>query len=303
MVRGAKTHITGVSGGHEMMVFPTQNMKEDAKDYAVVFSCPVNTPGITYIFGRQTNDGRKMDTEHPIDQGNFKYACVGGECVVVFNDVFIPWEDVYMYKEYDFAGMFVEAFATAHRSNYGSCKGGICDVLLGATYGICKVNGVERVGHVKDKMADMINLIETLYAGSLACSYEGHPTPSGAWRADTMLGNITKHNTTKFIYEIDRIAQDSGGRACWPPCPPRPTCAIRRSAPCSSVSSQATRPCPLRTSSACTAWWKPSPAAPPWWSPCMAPALPVPEDHDAAGCQAGRQAEAGPEAGGLLRRL
>lgn len=211
VVRGAKAHLTGVSGAHELMVFPTENMKEDAKDYAVVFSCPVNTPGITYIFGRQTNDGRKLDTEHPIDQGNFKYACVGGECIAVFDDVFIPWKDVYMYKEYEFAGMFVEAFATAHRQNYGACKGGIADVLLGATYGICKVNGVERVGHVRDKMADMINLTETLYAGSIACSYEGRPTPSGAWRADTMLANITKHNTTKFVYEIDRIAHDLVG--------------------------------------------------------------------------------------------
>ena len=129
----------------------------------------------------------------------------------MFDDVFIPWKDVYMYKEYEFAGMFVEAFATAHRQNYGACKGGIADVLLGATYGICKVNGVERVGHVRDKMADMINLTETLYAGSVACSYEGRPTPSGAWRADTMLANITKHNTTKFVYEIDRIAHDLVG--------------------------------------------------------------------------------------------
>lgn len=85
------------------------------------------------------------------------------------------------------------------------------DVLLGATYGITKINGVERVGHIRDKFADMINLIETLYAGSIACSYEGRPTPSGAWRADTMLGNITKHNTTKFIYEIGRLSHDIVG--------------------------------------------------------------------------------------------
>ena len=99
VVRGAKAHFTGVSGAHSMLVFPTQNLKEDCADYAVVFSCPVNTPGITYIFGRQTNDNRKQDPEHPIDQGNYKYATVGGECLAVFNDVFIPWEDVYLYKD------------------------------------------------------------------------------------------------------------------------------------------------------------------------------------------------------------
>lgn len=211
VVRGAKAHLTGVTGAHQMLVFPTENMREDCKDYAVVFSCPVNVPGITYVFGRQTNDNRKLDTEHPIDQGNHKYACVGGECIAIFDDVFIPWEDVYMYKENEFAAMFVEAFATAHRQNYGACKGGICDVLLGAVYGICKVNGVERAGHIRDKMADMIHMTETLYSGSIACSHEGRETASGAWRADTMLANTTKHNTTKLIYEITRLAHDLCG--------------------------------------------------------------------------------------------
>ena len=55
----------------------------------------------------------------------------------------------------------------------------------------------------------MINMTETLYAGSIACSYEGKKTESGAWRADTMLANITKHNTTKLVYEINRIASNT----------------------------------------------------------------------------------------------
>lgn len=210
VVRGAKAHFTGITGAHQMLVFPTENMSEESNDYAVVFSCPVNTPGITYIFGRQTNDLRKLE-DGTIDQGNYKYACVGGECIAIFDNVFIPWEDVYMYKEHDFAGQFVTTFATAHRQNYGACKGGICDVLLGAIYGLTKSLGTQKAGHIKDKIADMINLTETLYAGSIACSYEGHSTDSGAFIADTMLANITKHNTTKFIYEINRLSHDICG--------------------------------------------------------------------------------------------
>ncbi|OPY84371.1 MAG: 4-hydroxybutyryl-CoA dehydratase/vinylacetyl-CoA-Delta-isomerase [Smithella sp. PtaU1.Bin162] len=206
VVRGAKAHLTGVSGAHQVIVF----MREDSKDYSIVFSCPVNTPGITYIFGRQSNDTRKLE-KGDIDKGNAEFACVGGECVAIFDNVFIPWEDVFMYKEYDFAGMFVEAFASAHRQNYGACKGGIADVLLGATYGIIKANGLTNASHIRDKVADMINMTETLYAGSLACSYEGHKTPSGAFVADTMLANITKHNTTKFVYELNRLSHDICG--------------------------------------------------------------------------------------------
>ncbi len=210
VVKGAKAHFTGVANAHQMLVFPTENMQEESKDYAVVFSCAVDTPGITYIFGRQTNDNRKMEPDNT-DNGNFKYGCVGGECLAVFDNVFIPWEDVYMYKEFEFAGPFVANFATCHRQNYGACKGGIADVLLGAVYGICQVNGVTGAGHIRDKIADMINMTETLYAGSIACSYEGYKTPSGAYLPNQMLANITKHNTTKFVYEINRLAQDIAG--------------------------------------------------------------------------------------------
>ena len=209
VVRGAKVHITGVTSAHEVMVFPTTNLGATDIDYACVFSLPINTPGITYIFGRQSNDGRKLE-EGTIDMGN-PFGVVGGECMMVFNDVFVPWENIYMYKQYEFAGMFVEAFATAHRQNYGACKGGIGDVLLGAVYDIAASMGIAKASAVRDKMADMIHMIETGYACSIACSCEGARHESGAWKANTMLANTSKHNITKFVYEENRLAQDICG--------------------------------------------------------------------------------------------
>lgn len=210
IVKGAKAHLTGVTSAHEVLVFPTENLVEEDKNYAIVFSLPVNTPGITYIFGRQTNDTRKTE-KGDIDKGNARYAMVGGECLAIFDNVFVPWENVYMYKEYEFAGLFVERFATAHRQNYGACKGGIADVIIGATYNIVCYNGVERASHVKDKLVEMIHLTETLYSGSVACSSEGYPTESGAFIADTMLANTTKLNTSRFVYEIGRLSHDLCG--------------------------------------------------------------------------------------------
>ncbi|MBC7344205.1 MAG: 4-hydroxybutyryl-CoA dehydratase, partial [Clostridia bacterium] len=207
VVRGAKAHLTGVTSAHEVMVFPTVNLKEKDKEYAVVFSLPINTPGIIYVFGRQTNDSRKTEN-WDIDKGNAQFAAVGGECLAIFNDVFVPWERVYMCGEYDFAGLFVERFASAHRQNYGACKGGIADVIIGATYVLARYNGVDKASHVRDKLAEMIHLTETLYSGSVACSSEGYRTASGAYMADTLLANVVKQNTTRMVYEIGRLSHD-----------------------------------------------------------------------------------------------
>ena len=65
--------------------------------------------------------------------------------------------------------------------------------------------------HIKDKLVEMLHLAETVYAGSVACSALGSKTKSGAYYPDPLLANCTKHNITRHIYEISRLAHDIGG--------------------------------------------------------------------------------------------
>jgi 4-hydroxybutyryl-CoA dehydratase/vinylacetyl-CoA-Delta-isomerase len=208
-VRGAKMHMTGMVNSHWMIIMPTTGMREEDKDYAVCAAIPVDAPGIIHIFGRQTNDGRKEEGE--IDQGNAKYAIVGGEALTVLNDVFVPWDKVFMSGEYQFSGMLVERFASYHRQNYGGCKGGVSDIVVGASALLADISGYGSVSHVKDKLSTMVHLTETLYCCSIACSSEGRPTAAGNYYVDPLLANVGKHNVTSLIYEIDRLAQDIGG--------------------------------------------------------------------------------------------
>jgi len=209
VVRGAKVHQTGGVNSHEILVMPTTAMGEDDRDYAVSFAVPADAPGLTFIFGRQTNDERKLGGE--IDQGNPRFGFVGGEAMIVFDDVFVPWERVFMCGEYEFARHLVEMFASYHRQNYGGCKVGVADVIIGAAALVARYNGVADAAHIRDKLVEMTHLAETLHNCSLACSSEGKMTPSGSCYVDPLLANTTKLNTTRFTYEIGRLAHDIGG--------------------------------------------------------------------------------------------
>jgi len=209
VIRGAKFHMTGMVNSHEMLIMPTSGYGEEDKDYAVCCAVPVDAPGIIHIFGRQTNDDRKMEGE--IDQGNARFGVVGGECVTVLEDVFVPWERVFMCGEYQYSGMMVERFACYHRQNYGGCKGGVSDIVIGAAAVLADMSGYGKATHIKDKLNEMIHHAETLYCCSIACSSEGKPTAAGNYYVDPLLANVGKHNVTKLIYEIDRLAQDIGG--------------------------------------------------------------------------------------------
>ncbi|MBC7344375.1 MAG: 4-hydroxybutyryl-CoA dehydratase, partial [Clostridia bacterium] len=128
VVRGCKAHQTGAINSHWLAVVPTSAMREEDKDYAVAFVTPSNAKGITYIYGRQSCDTRKLEGG-TIDVGNAQFG--GQEAYIIFDDVFVPWENVLMCGEYRFAGRLVEIFANFHRSSYGGCKVGVADVLIG----------------------------------------------------------------------------------------------------------------------------------------------------------------------------
>lgn len=209
VVRGAKVHQTGAVNSHEIIVMPTTGLEASEADYALAFAVPSDTPGLLYVFGRQTNDSRKA--EGCIDQGNSQYGIVGGEALVVFEDVFVPWERVFMCGEYQFAAPLVEIFASYHRQNYGGCKTGVADVLIGATALLADYQGVAKASHIRDKITEMVQLAETLYCCSIACSAQGAKTASGAYYVDPLLANVTKLNVTRNVYEIARLAQDIAG--------------------------------------------------------------------------------------------
>ncbi len=210
IIRGAKIHMTGAVNSHEILIMPTAAMDERSKDYAFICSVPIDAPGITMIFGRQANDSRR-DLKETIDVGKPSFGIVGGEAVIAFEDVFVPWENVYMDGETDFSGLVVHRFAAHHRANYGACKTGLMDVLTGAVSYLAQIQGAAKGSHVRDKVTEMIHLSETLYSSSIACSAEGKPTPSGAYMVDTMLANVCKHNVTRFHFEVARLAVDLAG--------------------------------------------------------------------------------------------
>lgn len=209
VVRGAKAHQTGAVNSHEHLIMPTIAMKEEDKDYAVSFAVPSDAEGVVMIYGRQSCDTRKLEEGADIDLGNAKFG--GHEALVIFEDVFVPNDRVFMCKEYDFAGMMVERFAGYHRQSYGGCKVGVGDVLIGASALAADYNGVPKVNHIKDKLIEMTHLNETLYACGIACSAEGEKMPAGNYQINLLLANVCKQNITRFPYEIARLAEDIAG--------------------------------------------------------------------------------------------
>ena len=206
-LKGAKAHQTGCINSHWIIAMPTMRLGPADKDYAVVAAFPVDAPGITYIYGRQSCDTRSMEGGS-IDVGNAAFS--GQEAMVILDDVYVPWSHVFMDGQFEFASMLVERFTCYHRRSY-VCKTGVGDVLIGAAAQIAEYNGADKASHIKDKLVQMTHLNETMYAAGIASSHQSRPTKSGCYLNDDMLANVCKHHVTKMPFEMGRLAQDLAG--------------------------------------------------------------------------------------------
>ena len=206
VVRGAKAHQTGSLSSHEIIVLPTRALRKGDEDYAVAFAIPNDSPGLIHIVGRSSLDTRELDG---CDTGNIHYSkyCP----TVIFDDVFVPRERVFMCGEVEFAVDMVVKFSSYHRQSHGGCKSGKIDCMTGAALTMMDYSGTAKASHLKQKVIDMIHRAETLYGCSLAASYEGKKQPSGTYFIDTVLANASKIHEGKEMAEATRLMADICG--------------------------------------------------------------------------------------------
>ena len=98
---------------------PNNALKEDEKEWAISFAIPLDTPGMIYVYGRQSCDTRKLEGGN-VDIGNVHFG--GQEVMTIFNDVFVPNERIFMDGETEFAGTLVERFAGYHRQSMADVR-------------------------------------------------------------------------------------------------------------------------------------------------------------------------------------
>jgi 4-hydroxybutyryl-CoA dehydratase / vinylacetyl-CoA-Delta-isomerase len=150
VIRGAKLHITAASFGHELMTIPTKAMKPGEEDYAIAAMIPVNAPGVKII--NTTYAPRHPDPRHFPVSGLESFP----EGFVIFDDVFVPTERIFLDGEVESAALFAHSLGLWERLGGLSSMADGADVLVGFAQLIAEANGLSRIGHIKEKISEMI---------------------------------------------------------------------------------------------------------------------------------------------------
>ena len=186
--------------------YPPAALRKGDEDYAVAFAIPTDTPGLIHVVGRSTLDTREWTVAILATSDILKYCPT-----VIFNNVFVPWERVFMCGEVEFAAEMVSRFSAFHRQSHGGCKAGKIDCMVGAGANHDGLQRSAKAGHLKQKAIDMIHRAETLDGCSLAASYEGKRESSGTYLFDPVLANASKIHEGKEMSEAGRLLADIAG--------------------------------------------------------------------------------------------
>jgi aromatic ring hydroxylase len=206
VVRGAKAHNTAAPYSHELIVLPTRDMRQEDADYAVAFAVQADAPGITLVC-RGAAPSVKHEMAAPVSS---RYASV--ESLTIFDNVFVPWERVFMCGEWQLAGYLAETFATYHRHSYCGCKPAITDLLLGAAALVAEYNGIDKAHHVRHKLAELMVTAELVHACGLAASLKGQAQSSGTYLPDLVYANVGKfYAGTNLHHEMELLQDLAGG--------------------------------------------------------------------------------------------
>ncbi len=205
VIRGAKLHISGASLGHELLVIPTKAMKDGEEDYAIACAVPVNAPGVKIVnvtYAPRHDDNRVF----PISS---QRHCPEG--FVIFDDVFVPEERVFLNGETEYAAVFAHSLGLWERLGSLSFLADEADELVGFAQLIAEANGLGKVGHVREKISDMIIHATLIRASLEAAIHNCNFGPNGEAFPDELFTNAGKYHGAANYNQIVRHVHDISG--------------------------------------------------------------------------------------------
>ena len=207
VVRGAKISITMVAYADEIIVLPTRALGEVDKDYAVAFALPADWEGV-HLITRPAGVRQRQVVKCPFAE------CGVSDSMVIFDNVFVPQDRIFMCREWEFGRRIALLFADSHRHSYSGCKPAVSDILCGTAVLVAEANNIDKVSHVREKLSEFASAAELAYAAGVASAVYGEKTSSGTFFPNEIYANVGRRLTGETIFhEFNLLAEIAGGLA------------------------------------------------------------------------------------------
>ena len=206
VIRGAKLHISGAALAHDLLVMPTKAMKPGEEEYAITCAVPANAEGLHIVnvtYAPVGEDTRRypVSSHHSLADG-----------FVVFDDVFVPHDRVFLDGQVEFASLFAHSLGLWERLGGTAMMADQADGLVGLAHLIAEANGIDRIPHIRDKIAEMLIHATMIRAGLEAAILHAGTTDDGSVFPDELFTNAAKYQAaTGYSLMVRHLHDIAGG--------------------------------------------------------------------------------------------
>lgn len=176
VVRGSQMLGTSTAVSDYLFVSCIKPLGPGDEPYAVSFAVPMDAPGLRLYCRRPYASGQPSRFDYPLST---RFDETDG--LVVFDDVFVPWETVFVVGDVDRCR---QQFFDTPAHNLGNTQAQIrftdkVKFLAGTARKIAEVNGIDRMPPVQEKLGDLASLAAIVEGMVLAAEASSVPDPNG----------------------------------------------------------------------------------------------------------------------------
>jgi 4-hydroxyphenylacetate 3-monooxygenase len=204
VIRGAKFE-TGAAYAHVAFIKPTvgQWLSEN-KDYAVAGAVPMNAPGVKMIC--RPSLPRTSAFTSPISSMFDEI-----DVLIVFEDVFVPWEDVFLYRSPELASLVRQRLTAWGGHDFLVRTASKANILVGTACLIAEQTGLSNFPGVREKISELMVYSQAIQSFILASEAAANQTEGGLWQPHQGIQNAGRLFASTQFNNMVQILRDLGG--------------------------------------------------------------------------------------------
>jgi 4-hydroxyphenylacetate 3-monooxygenase len=178
VLQGSQMLGTGAAVSDHLLISCIKPLTPDDADFAVTAVVPIASPGLKVYCRRPYAPHQPSAYDYPMSS-RFDET----DALVVFDDVFVPWSDVFVCR--DVQALQAQFYATGAHI-LGNSQAQIrfavkLRFLAGIARKICQVNQIDRIPSVVEKLGELASLVANIEGMMVAAEAAGEPDQSGVW--------------------------------------------------------------------------------------------------------------------------